>query len=50
MNQTSDINNFYDFLCVFNLTNTNQDLVNRIGRFTLKQISFFGTLGFLYLF
>ena len=47
MSQTSDIKNFYDFLCVFNLTNTDQDLYNRIGRFTLKQINFFGTLGFL---
>ena len=47
MSQTSDIKNFYDFLCVFNLTNTDQDLYNRIGRFTLKQINFFGSLGFL---
>jgi hypothetical protein len=42
-------NNIYsgwsEFLCIFNLTNTNHDLYNRIGRFVLKQIPFLGTVG-----
>ena len=42
-------NNIYsswsEFLCIFNLTNTNHDLYNRIGRFVLKQIPFLGTIG-----
>jgi len=37
--------NWVEFLCIFNLTNTNHDFYNRIGRFTLKQIPFLGTLG-----
>ena len=40
-----------DILCIFNLTNTDHTFIGRIGRFTLKQIPFFGTLGvFLFLF
>ena len=43
--------NWSDMLCIFNLTNTDHTIVGRIGRFILKQIPFFGTLGvFLFLF
>ena len=36
-----------DMFCIFNLTNTDHDLINRLGRFVLKQIPFLGGLGFL---
>ncbi|RPG61693.1 MAG: hypothetical protein CBD98_003325 [Flavobacteriaceae bacterium TMED238] len=36
-----------DMFCVLNLTNTDHDLVNRLGRFVLKQIPFLGGLGLL---
>ena len=36
-----------DLTCMLNLTNTDHDLFGRLGRFFLKQINFFGTLGFL---
>ena len=31
--------------CIFNLTNTDHDLINRLGRFVLKQVPFLGTVG-----
>ena len=34
--------------CVINLTNTDHDLIGRLGRFILKQINYFGTLGFIF--
>lgn len=39
--------NWSDMLCVVNLTNTDHDLINRLGRFVLKQIPFLGGLGSL---
>jgi len=43
--------NWSDMLCIFNLTNTDHTIIGRMGRFILKQIPFFGTLGvFLFLF
>ncbi len=36
-----------DMFCVLNLTNTDHDLINRLGRFVLKQIPFLGGLGLL---
>lgn len=36
-----------DLMCIFNLTNTDHDFYNRIGRFTLKQIPYLGTIGML---
>ena len=36
-----------DMTCMLNLTNTDHGLFGRLGRFFLKQINFFGTLGFL---
>ena len=32
-------------LCIFNLTNTDHDLLGRVGRFVLKQIPYLGTIG-----
>ncbi len=44
--QSSNIySSWSEMLCVFNLTNTDHDLINRLGRFTLKQIPFLGTVG-----
>ena len=37
-----------DMSCIINLTNTNHDLIGRLGRFFLKQINFLGTMGFLF--
>ena len=37
-----------EMTCVVNLTNTDHDLVGRLGRFILKQINYFGTLGFIF--
>ena len=34
-----------DMLCIFNLTNTDHDLLGRVGRFVLKQIPYLGTIG-----
>ena len=34
-----------EMFCIFNLTNTDHDLINRLGRFVLKQVPFLGTLG-----
>ena len=34
-----------EMFCMFNLTNTDHDLINRLGRFVLKQVPFLGTLG-----
>ena len=42
--------NWTEMLCIFNLTNTDHNLINRLGRFVLKQIPFLGTLGSLLLF
>ncbi len=45
---TTDVySNWSDMFCVINLTNTDHDLINRLGRFVLKQIPFLGGLGFL---
>lgn len=45
------INNIYnspsDMVCVLNLTNTDHTFTGRVGRFVLKQINFFGTIGFI---
>lgn len=38
-------NSWSELLCIFNLTNTDHDIYNRLGRFVLKQIPFLGTLG-----
>jgi len=40
-------NSWFDLMCIFNLTNTDHDFYNRIGRFTLKQIPYLGTVGML---
>lgn len=34
-----------EMFCIFNLTNTDHDLINRLGRFVLKQVPFLGTVG-----
>ena len=44
---TGVYSNWSDMFCVVNLTNTDHDLINRLGRFFLKQIPFLGGLGFL---
>ena len=36
-----------EMICMLNLTNTDHNLLGRLGRFFLKQINFFGTVGFL---
>jgi len=36
-----------DMFCIFNLTNTDHSTIYRLGRFFLKQIDFFGIIGFL---
>ena len=36
-----------EMICIINLTNTDHNLLGRLGRFFLKQINFFGTIGFL---
>ena len=33
--------------CIFNLTNTDHSIIYRLGRFFLKQIDFFGVIGFV---
>ena len=46
------VNNIYnspsEMICLLNLTNTDHALIDRIGRFVLKQINFFGTVGFIF--
>lgn len=37
-----------EMICLLNLTNTDHTLIDRIGRFVLKQINFFGSIGFLF--
>ena len=44
---TGVYSNWSDMICVLNLTNTDHNLINRLGRFVLKQIPFLGGLGFL---
>lgn len=44
---TGVYSNWSDMFCMLNLTNTDHDLINRLGRFFLKQIPFVGGLGFL---
>ena len=44
---TGVYSNWSDMFCMLNLTNTDHDLINRLGRFFLKQIPFLGGLGFL---
>ena len=44
---TGVYSNWSDMFCVLNLTNTDHNLINRLGRFVLKQIPFLGGLGFL---
>ena len=36
-----------EMICLLNLTNTDHTLIDRIGRFVLKQINFFGSIGFV---
>ena len=36
-----------DMFCIFNLTNTDHSTIYRLGRFFLKQIDFFGIIGFV---
>lgn len=36
-----------DMVCIFNLTNTDHSTIYRLGRFFLKQIDFFGIVGFV---
>lgn len=45
---TNIYNSSSEMSCVINLTNTDHDLIGRLGRFILKQINFFGTLGFIF--
>jgi hypothetical protein len=44
---TDVYSNWSDMFCVINLTNTDHNLINRLGRFVLKQIPFLGGIGFL---
>lgn len=39
-----------DMVCIFNLTNTDHSTIYRLGRFLLKQIDFFGIVGFIIVF
>ena len=45
------INNIYnspsEMICLLNLTNTDHTFIDRLGRFVLKQINFFGVIGFV---
>ena len=36
-----------EMVCIFNLTNTDHSVIYRFGRFFLKQIDFFGIIGFV---
>ncbi len=45
---TNIYNSISEMSCVINLTNTDHDLIGRLGRFILKQINYFGTLGFIF--
>ena len=38
-------NNWYELTCLLNLTNTDHTIVGRLGRYVLKQVPFFGTVG-----
>ena len=38
-------NNFSELLCIFNLTNTDHTLLDRIGRFILKQANYVSLFG-----
>jgi hypothetical protein len=44
---SESLTNPIDMFCIFNLTNTDHSFVDRIGRFILKQIDFFGLIGSL---
>ena len=37
-----------EMICLLNLTNTDHTFIDRIGRFVLKQINFFGSIGFVF--
>ena len=45
------VNNIYnspsEMICLLNLTNTDHTFIDRLGRFVLKQINFFGVIGFV---
>jgi hypothetical protein len=36
-----------EMTCIVNLTNTDHNIIGRLGRFILKQINYLGTLGFI---
>jgi hypothetical protein len=42
---SSNLTNYLDMVCVFNLTNIDHSLIDRFGRFILKQIDFLGIIG-----
>ena len=44
---SSSIKSPLDMVCIFNLTNTDHSTIYRLGRFFLKQMDFFGVIGFL---
>ena len=45
LEQAGSISSLDEFFCVFNLTNTDLSLYDRLGRFVLKQVNLIGTIG-----
>ena len=42
---SSNLTNYFDMVCVLNLTNIDHALLDRLGRFVLKQLDFLGIIG-----
>tara|TARA_Y100000768_G_scaffold227239_1_gene171547 strand:+ start:2590 stop:3789 length:1200 start_codon:yes stop_codon:yes gene_type:complete len=42
---SESLNSIIDLTCILNLTNTDHSLIDRMGRFIIKQIDFFGIIG-----
>ena len=42
---SSNLTNYFDMVCVLNLTNIDHPLLDRLGRFVLKQLDFLGIVG-----
>ena len=47
---SKSLNSIVDATCVLNLTNTDHTFIDRVGRFFIKQIEFFGIIGSLAIF
>lgn len=42
---SNNLTNYFDMVCVLNLTNIDHSLLDRLGRFVLKQLDFLGIVG-----